>query len=162
MTDRDDALTDHPGTASRRAVLLGAGALGAAGILAACGDDAPPATPPNTGPATTAPGAEPGTTPGEGSAAGDIAVADVPVGSGVIVPARNAIVTQPTAGEFMGFSSTCTHMQCTLASVVNDKINCSCHNSQFSIADGSVLRGPATQALPTKGVTVEGDRIFID
>jgi nitrite reductase/ring-hydroxylating ferredoxin subunit len=159
MTDRDDALTDHPGTASRRAVLLGAGALGAAGILAACGDEEPPATPQTTAPqAPPAPGAP----PAEGTAEGDIAVADVPVGSGVIVQARNAIVTQPTAGEFMGFSSTCTHMQCTLASVVNDKINCSCHNSQFSIADGSVVRGPATQALPTKGVTVEGDRIFID
>ena len=163
MTDRDDALTDHPGTASRRAVLLGAGAVGAAGILAACGDDAPPATPQTTAPQATAPPAEPGGTPaGEGSVAADLTTADVPVGSGVIVQAKNAIVTQPTAGEFLGFTSTCTHMQCTLSSVVNDKINCMCHNSQFSIADGSVLRGPATQALPTKGVTVEGDQIFID
>jgi nitrite reductase/ring-hydroxylating ferredoxin subunit len=159
MTDRDDALADHPGTASRRAVILGAGAVGAASLLAACGDDTPPATAPQAPPAPPEQGGNP---PGEGSAMGDIAVTDVPVGSGIIVQARNAIVTQPAAGEFMGFSSTCTHMQCTLASVVNDKINCSCHNSQFSIVDGSVLRGPATEALPTKGVTVEGDRIFID
>ena len=73
------------------------------------------------------------------------------MGSGVIVPGKNAVVTQPTAGEFLAFSATCTHMMCTLASVVNDKINCTCHNSQFSIADGSVVRGPATEPLPPKG-----------
>ena len=66
MTDRDDALTDHPGLASRRAVLLGAGAVGAAGILAACGDDAPPAAPQTTAPETTAPQATaPGSAPAE-------------------------------------------------------------------------------------------------
>ena len=48
-------------------------------------------------------------------------------------------------------------------SVDGDKINCPCHNSQFSVADGSVLRGPATEALkPPKGVTGrEGDQLSI-
>ena len=159
MTDRDDALTDHPVLASRRAVLLGAGAVGAAGILAACGDDAPPATPQTT--ATAPQATAPGSVPAEEDFAGDIAVADVPVGSGVIVQARNAIVTQPTAGEFMAYSSTCTHMACQLSSVDGDKINCMCHNSQFSVADGSVLRGPATEALRPLGVSVVGDQISI-
>ena len=105
------------------------------------------------------------TAPGSAPAEEDcrrIAVADVPVGSGVIVQARNAVVTQPTAGEFMAYSSTCTHMMCQLSSVDGDKINCMCHNSQFSVADGSVLRGPATQALQPKGVSVVGDQIFIE
>ena len=98
MTDRDDALTDHSAALpSRRAVLLGAGALGAAGLLAACGDDPPadPEAPQEAGttapPATTAPES----TPGGESETGDITTAQVPVGSGVIVQARNAVVTQP-------------------------------------------------------------------
>ena len=164
MTDRNDALTDHSAALpSRRAVLLGAGALGAAGLLAACGDDPPanPEAPQEAG--TTAPPATTGpeSTPGEEPVAGDITMAQVPVGGGVIVQGKNVIVTQPTAGEFLAFSSTCTHMACQIASVVNDKINCSCHNSQFSIADGSVLRGPATEPLPPRGVTVNGDQLII-
>lgn len=189
MTDRDEPLADHPDGASRtaeapsespsgapakaaatrRRVLIGAGALGAAGILAACGDDstpqppvttgAPP-TPPPTAPPTTQP-QEPEPPASEPAAAGDLTTAEVPVGSGVIVRDKNAVVTQPTPGDFRAFSSTCTHMQCQVTEVSGATINCPCHGSQFSIEDGSVKRGPARQPLPVRGVTVSGDSLTI-
>jgi nitrite reductase/ring-hydroxylating ferredoxin subunit len=91
-----------------------------------------------------------------------VATADVPVGGGVILASRNVVVTQPKKGEFEGFSATCTHAGCTLASVASGTINCGCHGSQFSITDGSNVAGPSgtpagsVAALPKVAVTVKG------
>ncbi len=38
-------------------------------------------------------------------------------------------------------------------------IKCPCHHSEFSAADGSVKKGPATQPLPAKSISVSGDEI---
>ncbi|UUZ59239.1 QcrA and Rieske domain-containing protein [Nocardioides sp. B-3] len=38
-------------------------------------------------------------------------------------------------------------------------IPCGCHGSQFSIEDGSVVRGPATSPLSEIQITVDGDTI---
>ncbi len=81
---------------------------------------------------------------------------DVPVGSGVIV--GEIVVTQAAAGDFKGFSSTCTHAGCTLNEVVDGTINCPCHGSKFNL-DGSVAHGPATRPLEPVAVTVQGDSI---
>jgi Rieske Fe-S protein len=43
--------------------------------------------------------------------------------------------------------------------VASGIINCPCHNSQFSAADGSVKKGPATSPLPPASITVDGDSI---
>ena len=40
-------------------------------------------------------------------------------------------------------------------------IVCSCHNSQFSAVDGSVLAGPATSPLPSEPVSVKGQDIEV-
>ena len=53
------------------------------------------------------------------------------------------MVTQPTKGAFEGFTATCTHQGCQLASVAGGTINCGCHGSQFSIKDGSNVTGPS-------------------
>ncbi|AEV71033.1 Rieske Fe-S protein [Mycolicibacterium rhodesiae NBB3] len=84
--------------------------------------------------------------------------ADVPVGSGVIV--GEVVVTQPAAGDFKGFSSTCTHAGCSLNEVADGTINCPCHGSKFNL-DGSVAQGPATKPLVSKAVTVQGDSIVL-
>ena len=136
--------------------------LGAAGLLAACGDDRRrPRRNPRRQDDRAA--GDDGTRVDAGRRAetGDITTAQVPVGSGVIVQAKNAVVTQPTAGEFLPSPPPAPTCCAQLATVVNDKINCTCHNSQFSIADGSVVRGPATEPLPPKEVSVNGDQIFI-
>ncbi|WBB80115.1 Rieske (2Fe-2S) protein [Micromonospora sp. WMMD882] len=144
-----------PGAQTRRALLAGAGAVGAAVVLAACGGDEDPA-----GPGSAAPTAPDGS--GEPGAA-DVVVraADVPVGGGVILASKGVVVTQPTAGVFKGFSPICTHQRCPVSAVDGGTINCTCHNSRFSIEDGSVRSGPATQPLPAKEIVVDGDRISL-
>jgi Rieske Fe-S protein len=84
--------------------------------------------------------------------------ADVPVGSGVIVD--KVVVTQPTAGVFKGFSSTCTHKGCTVDKIADGTIDCPCHGSKFNL-DGSVAKGPATTPLEAQAVTVQGDSIVL-
>ena len=41
------------------------------------------------------------------------------------------------------------------------QINCECHGSAFSIADGSVVTGPATAPLAEEQITVKGDAITL-
>lgn len=134
-------------TATRRAIFGGVGAVGAAALLAACGDDATP-TPTSTKPAA--------------QVAGPLGKkSDIPVNGGVIYAERGVVVTQPTAGEFKGFSSVCTHQSCPVANISNGQINCTCHNSAFSIVDGSVKSPPATMPLPSVKLKIEGDEISL-
>jgi Rieske Fe-S protein len=96
------------------------------------------------------------------SAASDaIAKADIPVGGGKVFDALKVVVTQPTAGDYKAFSAICTHQGCTVNGVSNGVITCPCHGSTFDIATGEVKQGPATQALPTKSVTVGADGIKV-
>jgi Rieske Fe-S protein len=46
-------------------------------------------------------------------------------------------------------------------SIADGVINCPCHNSNFSISDGSVKSGPATKPLPAVEITVSGDSITL-
>lgn len=135
--------------------------MGGAAVLAACGaDDTDDSTDETTD--ETEDGSDTDDSEDDGESAGGeplIAVAEVPVGSGVIVGAANVVVTQPTEGDFKGFSSTCTHQGCQVAAVQGDTITCACHNSSFSVEDGSVLGGPATAPLPEVPVTVDGDQV---
>ncbi|MEV0273014.1 Rieske (2Fe-2S) protein [Hamadaea sp. NPDC050747] len=139
-------------TSTRRAFVTGiAGAAGVAatGLAAACGGGGGGSSATPTAPAATGP-----TTLGKTS--------DIPVGGGQIFATQQVVVTQPTAGAFKGFSAICTHMHCTVGTVANGTINCPCHGSQYSITDGSVKQGPATQALPPKNVAVSGDSIVLE
>lgn len=154
--------TPHP---SRRALFGGAGAAGAAALLAACSGNPEPAT--NPGPSPTSAGSP---TPGGGdgptaSPSGGAQVvaktSEIPVGGGKVIGDMGVVVTQPVAGTFKGFSSTCTHMQCPLADVANGTINCNCHFSKFSITDGSVASPPATQPLPPVAIKVTGSDITL-
>ena len=71
------------------------------------------------------------------------------------------VVTQPTAGVFKAFTAVCTHQGCIVASVANGTINCPCHGSMYSVADGSVKGGPAPAPLAAVPVTVAGDTITL-
>jgi Rieske Fe-S protein len=126
------------GCLSRRTVVVGAVAL--AGAAAGCarygGESAPP----------------PAAAPAEGEVLGK--AADVPVGGGTVFRDQKIVVTQPTAGEFKGFSAVCTHQGCIVADVTDGTINCTCHGSSFEIADGAVAGGPAGSPLPAEQVSV--------
>ncbi|MGX1371560.1 Rieske Fe-S protein [Streptomyces canus] len=141
----------HPASApSRRVVVAAVGAAGLALTLNACGseDDPSPA-------ASDAAGA--------GAGAGNVLAktSDIPEGGGKIFKDSGVVVTQPTAGQFKAFSSKCTHQGCAVTGITDGVITCPCHKSEFSVADGSVKKGPATQPLPEEKITVSGDSITL-
>ncbi|KUI45304.1 (2Fe-2S)-binding protein [Mycobacterium sp. IS-1590] len=135
----------------RKQFLVGAGLGIATGALAACstyGEDSGAAEEP----AAT-------TTGGAGAPVAVLAkVADVPVGGGVIVD--GTVLTQPTPGDFKGFSATCTHAGCTVRDVAGGTINCPCHGSRFNL-DGTVANGPAARPLGSRQVDLQGDSIIL-
>jgi nitrite reductase/ring-hydroxylating ferredoxin subunit len=90
-----------------------------------------------------------------------VAVADVPVGGGVVLSEADYVITQPTAGDFRAFSKFCTHRQCPLASVGGGTINCMCHGGRYSMVDGSVQAGPPPKSLPPAEVTVKGGWVVV-
>jgi Rieske Fe-S protein len=153
-------------TVSRRAVLAGTGAACAAGCLAVAGcatydSGGAPAAAPATTPATTTPAAA-GATGAAPQASGGAVLAstsDIGVGAGAIFADKGVVVTQPAAGEFKAFSTTCTHQGCTVNAVTGGTINCPCHGSRFSITDGAPTAGPAKKPLPEKAITVDGESI---
>ena len=122
---------------SRRTVLQGLAASGVAlPLVAACGG-------------------------GSGQQQGPIRTSAIPVGGGTIYADRQVVVTQPVKGEFKAFSAICTHAGCTVGQVSGGTIDCPCHGSEFSIRDGSVVRGPATQPLPERKLTVRGTTVHV-
>lgn len=149
----------------RRSVLKGLAIAGAAvPILAACGSKGSDSTktPPGGtggGGSTTTPGGGGSSTPPSGGADILVAASKVPVGGGVILPGARTVVTQPTKGTFEGFSSTCTHLGCTVATIADGKIICPCHGSMYSVATGAVVGGPAPLPLPKKPVKLDGANI---
>ncbi|MFG2727434.1 Rieske (2Fe-2S) protein [Streptomyces canus] len=138
----------HPASApSRRVVVAAVGAAGLALTLNACGseDDSSSSSSSDAGAA--------------GSVLGK--TSDIPEGGGKIFKDSGVVVTQPTAGEFKAFSSKCTHQGCAVTGITNGVITCPCHKSEFSVTDGSVKKGPATQPLPEEKITVSGDSISL-
>jgi nitrite reductase/ring-hydroxylating ferredoxin subunit len=133
---------------SRRAVLQSAGAAAVAGVaLTACGSSA------DGGGATT----------GGAAASGPVGKsADVPVGGGTVFANANVVVTQPTSGQFKGFSTRCTHQGCAVSSVQAGFIICPCHNSRFSVSDGAPTSDSlAQQPLASVPVSVADGEITV-
>ena len=135
---------------TRRAALAGAGFAGLAATLAACGG----------GSSTSSPGSTSGS--GQAGNSGNAALAstsEIPVGGGKVFSAEKVVVTQPTAGEFKGFSAVCTHLGCLVDKVASGTIDCPCHGSKYSVKNGSVVTGPAPKPLPAQKIKVAGGKI---
>ncbi|MFG3016587.1 Rieske (2Fe-2S) protein [Streptomyces cinerochromogenes] len=142
----------HPAAGpARRTVMAAAGAAGLAAALTACGSDDDSSAGADTGSGSA------GSAQGGGTALAK--TADIPEGGGKIFKDHGVVVTQPTAGTYKAFSSKCTHQGCAVGSVANGVIVCPCHHSEFSVTDGSVKKGPATQALAAAEITVSGEEI---
>ena len=128
--------------ATRRCVLLGAGVLGAAGVLTACSTAAVPydANDQGQAPGPAAPAAPASATAGGAggatAAAGGSAMAggqsgtvlgmasEIPVGGGKIYTSAKVVVTQPVKGQYKAFSAVCTHVGCLCNRVENGTIDC--------------------------------------
>jgi Rieske Fe-S protein len=157
-------------TVERRTVLKGVTALGAgaaaAPLLAACGGGSSGGSTPAADSAPAAAESSTTSTPAAGSSSAaapngiSVAKAKIPVGGGVID--KSVVVTQPTAGAYKAFSSTCTHEQCTVGSVEGGFIVCPCHGSMYAIATGvPTASSPAKKPLPAKTITPSGDNLVI-
>ncbi|MGW3288251.1 Rieske (2Fe-2S) protein [Streptomyces sp. NPDC001002] len=152
-------------TPTRRTVVAAVGAAGLAAALTACGssDDSSSSDSSNTQAGDNASGGSDSSSSAS-SGAGGAALAkttDIPEGGGKIFKDPAVVVTQPTAGTYKAFSSKCTHQGCAVTQITGDVIVCPCHKSEFSVADGSVKKGPATQPLPEQTITVTGDSITL-
>lgn len=153
----EEQAVTHSGVTTRRALLAGAGAISTTAVLAACGTD-PDEDTTSSGTQSNG-GSDPSAAAGDAGGAALTQASKVPVGGGTIIAASSVVVTQPTEGEFKCFSSTCTHQGCPVTAVEGGTINCNCHGSKFSIADGSVKGGPASKPLSEKQIKVDGGNI---
>ena len=159
-------MTDRPEPLLHRRTLAGIATIGVGlPVLAACsgsdGSDVatdPSSSSPSTSAASGSAEADP-----SGSAGADAfaQTSDIEVGGGTIYPKDQVVITQPSEGEFKCFTAVCTHQGCIVSSVSDGHINCECHGSAFSIADGSVVTGPATSPLDEEPITVAGDAITL-
>ncbi len=132
---------------NRRQALSGAAAAGiGVPLLAACGSE--------TGEPVRA---KPATESGQVLAK----TSDVAVGACLVFPDQKVVLAQPSEGTFTCFSAVCTHQGCLVSTSSEGDIPCTCHGSNFSLEDGSVLKGPATTALPKVEIEVDGDRITV-
>lgn len=147
---------------SRRAMLRGAAVTGVAvPVLAACGSGGD--TTGSGGSGASAPGGSESSSggSGSGSAKATVATSKVPVDGGTILAEQQVVVTQPAKGDYKAFSAVCTHQGCTVQTIMDGKITCPCHGSQFSIEDGSVVQGPASQPLPELKASVQGSTVTV-
>ncbi len=153
----------HPVTPpSRRTVVAAVGAVGFSLALNACGSEDQNSSG-SSGAAGAAEAPETTEAAEAAEAAGTVVAktSDIPEGGGKILKEHKVVVTQPAAGTFKAFSFECTHQGCPVTGIADGAITCPCHNSRFSIEDGSVQKGPATQPLPAREVSVSGDSITL-
>ncbi|MFD9432229.1 Rieske (2Fe-2S) protein [Streptomyces sp. NPDC060002] len=148
---------------ARRTVVAAAGAAGLSVALTACGGSDDDSSSSSASAGTSEAASTGGTGGGDNAAAGAAltTTADIPEGGGKVFDSEKVVVTQPTAGTYKAFSAVCTHQGCAVKSISDGVINCPCHNSNFSITDGSVKSGPAQKPLPEVSITVSGDSITL-
>lgn len=66
--------------------------------------------------------------------------------------------------EWAAVEDRCTHAGCAFSEdgeIDGEVVVCNCHGSEFALRDGAVLRGPATEPLPTFPVREVGGRLEI-
>jgi Rieske Fe-S protein len=161
-----DTEDNEDGRLNRRQLIRGAavaGTVAAAAVgIAACGSSSGGST--SSAPAANNGGGSTGGAAG-GSSGGGTTLgksSDIPVGGGVIFADQKVVVTQPVAGTFKGFSSTCTHLGCQVNKVADGLIQCPCHGSRYSVVDGSVKAGPAPKPLPAANISATGGSIVLN
>lgn len=101
---------------------------------------------------------------GPAVAEASLPLADVPVGEAVVVDALGSrfVVAQPTAGEVVAFSATCTHEGTQVQSDGGLELLCPNHGSRFDAGDGgAVVNGPASAPLGQVQARIEGDLVLL-
>ena len=170
VTTPPDVVTYH-----RRSVVIGATSVAAAaGVAAIVGStatalghmeaDVTPTGSPG-GPTTSTTLAQGGTSGGRTLLG---AASHVPVGSAAAFtdPATGdpALVIHVSEKEFKAYDAVCPHAGCTVAYAPSAKIiACPCHGSEFEVATGSVIQGPAPHGLaPLKVVEASNGDLYLE
>ncbi len=83
--------------------------------------------------------------------------------SGVDLKGTHVLVSK-IGGEVYAVSGTCTHEETDLALgfVLEDRVVCPLHLSQFDLKTGQVMNPPAERPLQHFNVKIEGDTIFVE
>lgn len=159
MGDNSINISKH-NPVNRRTLITGAAVAGiGAPLLAACGSSSTDSSSTGSSPETNQPATPSASGKSENKGGAALTkTSDVPVGGGIVL--SQAVITQPTAGQFRAFNPACPHQGCPVSKVENDKILCPCHGSEFSIKDGSVERGPAKNGLTPITISTKNGEIF--
>jgi len=74
------------------------------------------------------------------------------------------ILLAKIGGEVSAVSGTCTHEETDLALgfVLEERVVCPLHLSQFDLRTGEVMNPPATLPLHRYNVKIQGDTIFVE
>jgi naphthalene 1,2-dioxygenase system ferredoxin subunit len=92
------------------------------------------------------------------------AEADLFEGAGIAVaPEGQDIALFCVDGEVFAIDNLCTHGNAKLCDgfVEGHNVECPFHQAQFSLRDGSVACGPATEPVKSWPVKIEGGRVFL-
>ncbi|WP_373497191.1 ubiquinol-cytochrome c reductase iron-sulfur subunit [Aquiflexum sp.] len=94
----------------------------------------------------------------------DLAVATslAAAGGWALVTAAKVLIVNMGNNSFNALTSVCTHSQCDRNwTFTNNVFTCTCHGSRFN-TNGSVVNGPATQALRSYPATVSNNVLTVD
>jgi nitrite reductase/ring-hydroxylating ferredoxin subunit len=78
-------------------------------------------------------------------------------GSGSAHAGQPGILYQPSAGTFVALDTICTHLNIVPCDLEGNKLVCPRHGSEFALATGAVINGPAVQPLARANVAVRPD-----
>jgi thiosulfate dehydrogenase [quinone] large subunit len=173
-----------PDQVDRRAVVIGASAAALAGVAGAvlagasagigraiaAAPKATSATGSLSSGITTTTGATPSTSPPSNGTTPTTASLGTRIGRASAVPVGGAatftvpgsgdpgVVLQPAKGSFVAYDAVCPHAGCTVAfSRAADLLVCPCHGSEFKVANGDVIAGPAPTGLTPYKISVGTD-----
>jgi nitrite reductase/ring-hydroxylating ferredoxin subunit/uncharacterized membrane protein len=73
------------------------------------------------------------------------------------------VLTRTAGGQIKAYADRCTHRGGPLheGTVADSCIVCPLHHSRFSVADGSVVHGPATRPQPEYEVRIDAGRVLV-
>ena len=76
---------------------------------------------------------------------------------------RERVLIVNVDGAFYALKDACGHRQAPLSkgTLAGHVIECPLHFAQFDVRTGQLLSGPASAAVPTYEVRVEGDTVYV-
>lgn len=139
-----------PCTQRRKVLMALPGIVLLPGIASACGMTQAPEPASTVQQTTTVP-------------ATTIPAAEVPVGTAKQFKAgeENVIVAQPVEGEFVAYSSRCTHQGGNVQVIEGMTLRCPLHGAEYDATDGRNTLAPAPRPLDAIPVSVAGGQLTL-